>query len=57
MEPRRDVLKKTPEKRKEKRARRLHIVKLEERIAPCIHTNPQGKEVGTGLFNGRHCGP
>jgi hypothetical protein len=28
------------------RKRRFQIVKLEERIAPCRHANPQGKFVG-----------
>ena len=35
MEPRKEVLKKTPEQRKEERKSRFQIVKLEERIAPC----------------------
>jgi hypothetical protein len=34
MEPRNEVLRKTPEQRKEARKRRFQIVKLEERIAP-----------------------
>jgi len=61
MEPRKEVLKKTPEQRKEARKSRFQIVKLEERIAPSpcrnpgchgggggggCHTNPQGKLVG-----------
>ena len=52
MEPRKEVLKKTPEQRKEERKSRFQIVKLEERIAPCNpHLNPQGKPVG----NSDHC--
>ena len=35
MEPCNEVLKKTPEQRKEERKSRFQIVKLEERIAPC----------------------
>jgi hypothetical protein len=31
---------------------RFRFVKLEERIAPCQHTNPQGKKVGSD----NHCG-
>ena len=34
MEPRKEVLKKTPEHRKQERKSRFQIVKLEERIAP-----------------------
>ena len=54
MEPRKEVLKKTPEQRQEERKSRFQIVKLEERIAPhkdcspfsCCHDNPHGKLVG-----------
>ena len=35
MEPRKEVLKKTPEHRKDERKSRFQIMKLEERIAPC----------------------
>ena len=34
MEPPKEVLKKTPEQRKEERKRRFQILRLEERIAP-----------------------
>ena len=34
MEPRKEVLKKTPEDRKDEKKGRFQIVKLEERIAP-----------------------
>ena len=37
MEPRKEVLKKTPEQRKGGRKSRFQIVKLEERIAPCSY--------------------
>lgn len=35
------------EVRKDKKGR-FQVVKLEERIAPGGHTNPQGKKVGNG---------
>ena len=38
--------------RKDKKTGRFQIVKLEERIAPAFHTNPQGKKVGGGNPNG-----
>jgi hypothetical protein len=47
MEPRKEVLKKSPDLRQDERKRRFQIVKLEERIAPgkcCL--NPQGKPTG-----------
>ena len=31
---------------------RFQLVKLEERIAPTVHTNPQGKKVGGGNTRG-----
>ena len=31
---------------------RLRLVKLEERIAPTLHTNPQGNQVGNSSKNG-----
>jgi len=48
MKPRKEVLKRTPDQRKDARKSRFQIVKLEERIAPncSYHTNPQGKGVG-----------
>ena len=54
MEPRKEVLTKTPEQRKEARKSRFQIMKLEERIAPRhadmhdppCHYNPHGKLVG-----------
>ena len=37
MEPRKEVLKKERERRKEERKSRFQIVKLEERVAPRCH--------------------
>jgi len=31
---------------------RLRLVRLEERIAPTLHTNPQGNQVGNSSKNG-----
>jgi hypothetical protein len=42
MEPRNEVLRKTPEHRREGRKRRFQIVKLEERIAPNQGGIPNG---------------
>ena len=55
MEPRKEVLKKGSQDRKNERKSRFRIVKLEERIAPCIHLNSNGKFVGSD--NARHCEP
>jgi len=34
--------------RKDQKSRRFQLVKLEERIAPACHYNPQGQKVGCG---------
>jgi hypothetical protein len=34
--------------RKDQQTGRFEVVKLEQRIAPACHTNPQGKKVGCG---------
>ena len=53
MEPRKEVLKKIPEDRKDARKGRFQIVKLEERIAPGCHFNPNaGPPVSYG-YGGR----
>lgn len=33
---------------KDKKSGRFQVIKLEERIAPAAHYNPQGKKVGDG---------
>ena len=38
----------TVQVRKDQKSGRFQFVKLEERIAPACHTNPQGKKVGCG---------
>jgi len=44
---------KTPAKQKKAQPRkRFQLEKLEERIAPAAHYNPQSKLVGTGNGNG-----
>ena len=45
METRKEEQRKPPETH-DKKPRRFRIEKLEERIAPACHTNPQGKDVG-----------
>ena len=47
MEPRKEVLTQKPEQPKEERKRRFQIMKLEERIAPCV-----GAHLGHGGGNG-----
>ena len=43
--------------RKDNKKGRFQIVRLEERIAPTCHTNPQGKDVGScGKHGGGHGG-
>src|SRR5262245_51570331 len=42
LESRNEQLKKAPKPLKEERKRRFQIEKLEERIAPSCHLNPQG---------------
>ena len=37
--------------RKDTKSGRFQFVKLEERIAPAAHYNPQGKKVGDGNTN------
>ncbi len=37
---------KTAQVRKDQKSGRFQFVKLEERIAPACHYNPQGKKVG-----------
>jgi hypothetical protein len=45
-------IEKTTQPRPSARKGRFRFVKLEERIAPCQHTNPQGKKVGNGKCGG-----
>ena len=53
MEPRKQVLTKSPEERKEATKSRFQILKLEERIAPACHLNPHGRLVGCGTLGHR----
>ena len=46
MERRKTELKKTSEQDPGEQKNRFQFVRLEERIAPCSHLNPQGKDVG-----------
>ena len=48
MEPRNDEPRKAPEPNKEEKKRRFQIIKLEERIAPCVLGHSHGDR--------RHCG-
>ena len=52
MEPRKEVLKKTSEQRKEARKSRFRIVKLEERIAPCLGHGQKDPFKGCHQFGG-----
>jgi hypothetical protein len=47
-EPRKTQQTQTPAVRTTQKKSRFQLEKLEERIAPAVHTNPHGKTVGDG---------